>query len=165
MIIPLKVYFFAGGQRAIANLLIRSKELKIFAPVEAIVDTGSPLTILGGNDIKKFRISSLALNKLESRKEPVGLGGGEVKTKILDNTNIKIGSYLECDMPIQVVVENVSGKPQPTVLGVDFLIKNKLSLFFNPDKRVAYFEKEDENLDNSQNNQIINQTPLLVQSV
>jgi len=123
-----------------AHLLIKSDTPHIFAPVEAIVDTGSPETILGMADIKKMRISLLQLNKLESRKKPIAFGGGRLKTKILQDAKLKFGEDFECVMSIQVPVDEITKCNQPTILGVDFMEKNKLKLVFDPTKRDAYFE-------------------------
>ncbi len=46
-------------------------------------------------------------------------------------------------MPIQIPVDEIINCSQPTILGVDFLILNKLSLFFDPIKKEAYFESSD----------------------
>jgi len=117
MKIPLQVYFFAGGLRAIARFLLQSKEPHIFGSIEAIVDTGSPATILGMPDIKRMRVSQIQLKNLESRKEPMAYGGGQIKTKILQEAKLKFGE--------------------------DFMEKNKLKLIFNPAKKEAYFESSE----------------------
>ena len=143
MKIPLEVYYFAGGLRAMARFLLQSKEPHIFAPIEAIVDTGSPTTILGMLDIERMRISPLQLKKLESRKEPISYGGGEVETKILQEAKLKFGEHFECIMPVQIIVEKIDGRSQPTILGVDFLANNKLKFIFNPIKKEAYFESSE----------------------
>ena len=123
-----------------ARFLIQSEEPHIFGSIEAIVDTGSPATILGTPDIKKMRVSQLQLNKLESRKEPIAYGGGQVQTKVLRGAKLKFGEHFECMIPIQIPVNEVIGCSQPTILGVDFLIENKLKLIFDPNKKEAYFE-------------------------
>ncbi len=143
MRIPLKVYFFAGGLRAIVRFLIQSKEPHIFGFVEAIVDTGSPTTILGMLDVKRMRVSPIQLKKLESRKKPIACGGSLIKTKNLQKAKLKIGQYLECMMPVQIPVDEIQGGSQPTILGVDFLIENKLKLIFDPNKKEAYFESSE----------------------
>jgi len=122
------------------HFLLQSENPHIFAPVRAIVDTGSPITILGLPDLKKMRVSQLKLKDLESRKETISYGGGQVRAKILRDNKIKIGEF-ECSVPIQIPVEEIKDCSQPTILGVDFLIENKLSLFFDPTKKEAYFEQ------------------------
>jgi len=140
MKIPLEVYFFAGGMRAMAHFLIKSDDPHMFGSIEAIVDTGSPTTILGAPDLKRMRVSKLNLKNLESRKDPLAYGGGEVKVKTLNQAHLRFGEYFECVIPIQIPVDEIINCTQPTILGVDFLMLNKLSLFFYPNKREAYFE-------------------------
>ena len=143
MIIPLKVYFFAGGLRAIVRFFIQSKDPHIYGFVEAIVDTGSPTTILGVSDVKRMRVSKVQLKKLESKKESIACGGSLIKTKNLQEAKLRIGQSLECIMPVQIPVDEIQGSSQPTILGVDFLIKNKLKLIFDPNKKEAYFESSE----------------------
>lgn len=86
----------------------------------------------------------MRFNEIESRKDQICIGGGEVKTKILQEASLRFGEYFECIMPIRIPVEEISGTAQSTILGVDFLIKNNFKLVFDPNKKEAYFEKEDE---------------------
>ncbi|MCX6742559.1 MAG: hypothetical protein NTX24_05330 [Candidatus Pacearchaeota archaeon] len=141
--IPLQVYDFAGGLRAMAHLLVTSEQPHLFMPVEAIVDTGSPETILGLIDLKKMRVSSIRFKDLESKKYPICMGGGEVKTKILQEARLKFGEYFDCIMPIHIPVDEISGKAGVTILGVDFIEQNKFKLVFDPAKREAYFESSE----------------------
>ncbi len=67
MKIPLEVYFFAGGLRAMARFLIKSDNPHMFGSIEAIVDTGSPTTILGTPDLKRMRVSKLHLKNLDRK--------------------------------------------------------------------------------------------------
>jgi len=144
MRIHLQVYDFANGLRAMAHFLVISEKPELFLPVKAIVDTGSPETILGLIDLKKMRISSIRFKEIESRKYPICMGGGEVKTKILQGAKLKFGEDFECVMPVHIPVDEIGGTAQSTILGVDFLTKNNFKFVFEPNKREAYFEREDE---------------------
>jgi len=143
MRLPLQVHLFAGGLRAMTRFLLISKEPHIFGSIEAIVDTGSPTTVLGSPDLKRMRVSQIQLQKLESRKEQIAYGGGLVKTKILNGAQLKFGDYFECTMPIQIPVDEIKDCNQPTILGVDFMIQNKFKLVFDPIKKEAYFESSE----------------------
>lgn len=143
MRIPLNVYDFAGGPRAMATILIRAEKPHLFIPVEAVVDTGSPATILGTSDLRKARISIITLKNLESRKTPVHYGGGKIETKILRDARLTFGNYYDCIMPVQIPVKSDEESTQPTILGVDFMIINNFRFFFYPNKEIAYFEKDD----------------------
>lgn len=141
MIIPLQVRDFAGGLRAMASFLIQSEKPHIFGLIESIVDTGSPTTILGMSDIKRMRVSQLQLRDIESRKEPHAYGGGRLKTKILRGAKLKFGEYFDCIMDVEIPVQEITElNTQPTIIGVDFMEKNKLKLIFDPAKKEAYFE-------------------------
>ena len=144
MKIPLQVYLFAGGLRAMARFLISSEKPHIFGSIEAIVDTGSPTTILGVPDLKRMRVSQIQLRDLESRKEPHAYGGGQLKTKILQGAKLRFGEYFECVMPIQIPVDEITACNQPTILGDDFMEVNKLKFVFDPIKREAYFESSEQ---------------------
>jgi len=139
MRIPLQVRDFAGGLRVMAHFLIRSEKPHLFGSIESIVDTGSPTTILGVPDTKRMRVSQIQLKELESRKEPHAYGGGQLKTKILRGAKLKFGEHFECEMDVQIPVEEVSECTQPTILGVDFMEKNKFRLVFDPVKKRSLF--------------------------
>jgi len=114
------------------SFLLRYEDPHMFLPIQAIVDTGSPITILGIADLKRARVSFLQLKKLESRKEPIAMGGGQLNTKILRSAKLKFENLLESSLNILIPTEEVQGISPPTILGVDFLIENKLKLIFNP---------------------------------
>ena len=138
MRISLEVYDFAGGLRAMAHFLLRSEKPHIFGLVRAVVDTGSPTTIIGTGDIKRMRISKLQFRDLESRKKSISYGGEEVKTKIISDATLKFGNK-EMKMPVEVVVEGEREDTQLSVLGVDCMKKTNASFFFKPNKKEAYF--------------------------
>lgn len=140
MKIPLIVYQFTGSLRAMARFLLKSQELKIFAFIDAVVDSGSPNTILGSVDIGRIRLSQIQLGKLIGKVEKIGYGGGEIKARTLEKANLRFGNYLNITMPILIPIKDGGKCPQPTILGVDFLLKNKLSFFFDPTNKEAYFE-------------------------
>ncbi len=80
MKIPIRVEFFAGGLRPITTLTLRSETPHIFGFVNAIIDTGSPTTILGGADIQRMRISQIQMQKLIGEEKEVNIGGAQLKT-------------------------------------------------------------------------------------
>ena len=98
--IPLEVYYFADNLRIMAHFLLRCENPHIFMPIEAIVDTGSPITIIGPSDIKRMRLSKIQLNKLEGRHKPINIGGGQIFTKVLEKTKLKFGDVLDIEMPV-----------------------------------------------------------------
>jgi len=138
--IPLQVYYFAGSLRVMAHFWLRIEELSKSIPIKAIVDTGSPVTLVGSLDTTRMRISPFSLKNLEGRNKPVNIGGGQITTKILDGTTLKFGSGFEVNMPVDFPISGESNPFQPSLLGIDFLLKTKATLIFNPDKKEAYLE-------------------------
>ena len=59
--IPLEVYEFANGLRVMAHFWLKIDDLSRSIPIRAIVDTGSPTTLIGALDTMKMRISKLSL--------------------------------------------------------------------------------------------------------
>ncbi len=141
--IPLQVYNFANSLRPIAHFLLKSKDLDFSIPIIAIVDTGSPITLIGISDLKRMRLSNLQLNKLIGKNNEVNIGGGKVVTRILEEANLKFGTDLNINMPIQFPINSNENSFQPSLLGVDFMLKSKARLVFDPNKKEAYFEVDD----------------------
>ncbi len=141
--IPLEVYHFANSLRIMVHFLLRCKDPHIFTFIRAIVDTGSPTTLIGTSDIKRMRLSKIQLNKLEGREKPINIGGGQVYTKVIENANLRVGEDFEIEMPVDFPVRGEESPIQPSLLGVDFMLKTKSKLFFDPINKKAYFEIED----------------------
>ena len=99
MIIPIRVEFFAGGLRPMITLALRSQNPKIFSFVNAIIDTGSPNTILGSADMQRMRISQVQMQKLLGEEKEVNLGGAQLKTRILPEAEFII------DIPVDSVTK------------------------------------------------------------
>ncbi|MBS3092502.1 hypothetical protein J4466_03725 [Candidatus Pacearchaeota archaeon] len=142
MKIPVRVEFFAGGLRPIVTVYIKSEIPKIFGVVSAIIDTGSPTTILGGGDIQRMRISEIQLGKLVGEYKELNIGGAQIKTRILPEAELMISGKKFKILDIQIPVKLIKGTPPPTILGIDFLLQGKLSFFFDPNRKEAYLELE-----------------------
>jgi len=125
------------------HFLLKCENPHIFGPVKAIVDTGSPTTLIGPLDLARMRISKVQLNRLNGRKDPLNYGGGEAKGKILEDAELIFGEHLKVKMPVKVIVESENETSQPSLIGVDFMLKHNCKLHFNPAKKEAYFEVED----------------------
>jgi len=144
MIIPLDVDNFAGSLRIMTHFVLRSEDPKLFLPIRAIVDTGSPLTLIGPADIARMRVSKFQLNsKLEGRPQPVSVGGGQISTKILKNAKIKFGNGFETELDVDFPVKNEEKSVQPSLLGMNFLLETKSKLFFDGKNHIAHLEIED----------------------
>lgn len=123
-----------------AHFLLKSKDLAFSVPVRAIVDTGSPVTLIGTQDLRKMRLSSIQMNKLIGEHKPVHIGGASVITRILENAELNFIDF-NVAMPVQFPIMGEDN--QPSLLGVDFMLKTKAKLVFNPGKGEAYFEIDD----------------------
>ena len=143
MKIPVRVEFFAGGLRPFITVCVKSQAPKIFGFVNAIIDTGSPTTILGAGDVQRMRLSQIQMQKLEGVEKEVNLGGATIKTRILPEAELMFGGRSVKIFSIQVPVKMIKGNPPPTILGVDFLVQGKLKFFFDPNKKDSYLETED----------------------
>lgn len=141
--ISLQVSHFANSLRPIANFLLTSKDPHIFTIINAIVDTGSPITLIGPNDLNRMRLSPIQIRKIIGKNKPVNIGGEQIFTRTLENANLRFGDDLEVKMPIDFPIKMESKSTQPSLLGVDFMLKTKAKLVFDPDKREAYFEIKD----------------------
>jgi len=142
MRIPIRVEFFAGGLRPVVTLTLKSTTPRIFGFINAIVDTGSPSTILGSADLQKMRISQIQMRKLIGAEKELNIGGAQMKTRSLPEAELIIKDKV-VKIPVQVPVKVIKGVPPPTVIGVDFLLEGKLKFFFDPTNRESYLETED----------------------
>lgn len=141
MKIPVRVEFFAGGLRPMVTLCIKSESPPIFGIANAIIDTGSPTTILGAGDVQRMRISQVQMLKLIGAEKEVSLGGAQIKTRVLEKAELRVSGE-SVKMPLQVPVRLIQGTPPPTILGVDFLLEGKFRFFFDAAKRESYLETE-----------------------
>lgn len=144
MKIQVKVEHFAGGLRPMIVCSLRSKNPNMFGFINAIIDTGSPSTILGSSDVAKMRISQVQMRKFVGAEREINLGGAQMKTRILQNANIRIGNDIDIDLPVQVPTKVLKGVPPPTIIGVDFLQKANLGFFFHPNNKESYLEKDNQ---------------------
>jgi hypothetical protein len=124
------------------------RTLHISKPVDALIDTGSPFTVLSTNDILSTR---MAITKMQSG-ETVTLAGYRffnhpIKDAIMNfrtesdelfKVNLPtIGSLIPTKMDKRTMDEV---KYIPSIIGNDFLENQKLALYFNPSARVVYLE-------------------------
>lgn len=137
--IPIELNFFAGGLRPMLNVILSFEDPKIFLPVKAIIDTGSPTTLIGVSDMLRMRLSSLQLRKLEGSQREVNIGGGKVYTVKVDDFRLRVGNFLDTKMSVQFPISG-EVKSQPSLLGVDFLEKIKANFCFNPSAKESYLE-------------------------
>ena len=142
--IPLEVFNFANSLRPMAHFLLTSEDPKIFAPINAIVDTGSPITLIGPTDLSRMRLSSIQIKKLIGKNRPINIGGEQISARTLEKANLKFGEHLKIEMPVNFPINIDNKSTQPSLLGVDFMLNTGAKLVFNPSKKEAYFEIEED---------------------
>jgi len=118
------------------------------ARITFVVDTGSNATFIGEEDFAGLQISMDTLHKEEAFK----MAGSEYNLllgkegTLLFKTNENKTTRI--DLPNIPVAKTTSKKASgiegiPSILGTDFLEKNKFALYFNPNKDIMYLEKEE----------------------
>ena len=116
--------------------------------VDALIDTGSPFTVLSTNDVLSTR---MPITKMQSGQTVLLAGFRFINHPIRDVTmNFRteqdelftvnlptIGSLIptKTDKKTMDAVKHI-----PSILGHDFLEKQKLALYFNPSARIVYLE-------------------------
>ena len=142
MEIPLQVRNVAESTRIVYRAFVSSDSLDMKGLVEFIVDTGSPITLISLKDRERMRISKIKMNSINVKNNPITIGGGEVNSKIIRDVIIRMGNF-SSEMPIQIVADSTGTSSHPSILGVDFLLENKLKLVFDPTNNKAFFESVD----------------------
>jgi len=116
--------------------------------VEALIDTGSPFTVLSPVDAMKMRLPIKSMRKGLG----VSLAGFRFFKHNLKNASFTFKTADGGAISLQVqnlgvlvqtkinnkVLEDI--KPIPSIIGNDFLEEHKLTLFFNPSQKIAYLE-------------------------
>ena len=125
-----------------------------FGHLESVIDTGAPKTILSAGDAIRLNIP---FKNFESTTPLTGLGKGRTPVLLINKFSFSLrnseGQPNKFSMPILVAdVPRIrkEGKDKlnnaariPTLIGVDFLEINNLSLFIDLNKNIAYLEKDD----------------------
>lgn len=142
MKIILQVRNVAESTRIVSRALVKSESLSMVGLIEFVVDTGSPITLISLKDRERLRISKIKMNSINVKKNLITIGGGTVNSKIISDVIIKMGEF-SSQMPIQIVDDSNGISSNTSVLGVDFLLKNKLKLVFDPTNNKAFFESVD----------------------
>lgn len=121
---------------------------RIARPMDGLIDTGSPFTVLSTNDIMSTR---LPITRMRSG-EPVSLAGHRFFNHPIKNATMNFrterGELFKVTLPAigsliptkfdKKTMDDV--KHIPSLIGNDFLEEQKLALYFNPSIRVAYLE-------------------------
>jgi hypothetical protein len=150
MIFDLKLINTHDSERVLFDIV--SRYPRCFGNILAIMDTGSPRTIISAKDVFLLKIP---ITSLEASGCIRGFGRGSVPCKLLKNFKFLIKSndgkikYLE--MPVHVVdisaLQKLSQEMQenafkvPTVIGLDFLRAQNMKLVVDFKNDSSYFEE------------------------
>ncbi|MCJ7471095.1 hypothetical protein MUO74_11505 [Candidatus Bathyarchaeota archaeon] len=124
------------------------RTLHISKPVDALIDTGSPFTVLSTNDILSTR---MAITKMQSGATVTLAGYRFFNHPIKDATmNFRMESdeLFKVNLPTigSLIPTKIDKKTMdevkyiPSIIGNDFLENQKLALYFSPSARVVYLE-------------------------
>lgn len=125
------------------NLPVIIRSPRKILPTKAIIDTGSPTTIIGSTEAKLLQIPYKGSQKLETIK----IGGGKHKAMSFDKLMITLrpieGNPVREKLFVKVLDYN---ERVPTffnlLLGMDFLKRTGYRLFCDMKNDVAYLEKD-----------------------
>lgn len=117
--------------------------------LEALIDTGSPFTVLSTREVLRMQLPNKPLKK----GEPLTLAGFKFVKHSLGGGYFSFrdekGGVVELNHPISSILPTSTklNRKQiqeldniPPIMGCDFLIANKLAFYFNPSASTAYFE-------------------------
>jgi len=129
---------------------ISIKSSRITGHILALLDTGSPFTVISPRDLERFRIS---LKTLASTPAPtVSLAGFKFKRHSLGQTTLHlrdkddsiISFETECFSMIGPTKVNKKIRKEiqsiPSIIGNDLLREIKATFVFNPSEKTAYLE-------------------------
>lgn len=138
-----------GAERLLFNLVSRCPHS--FGGVISVVDTGSPRTIISASTVSKLGIPIIG----EKASPICGFGRGSIPCRKLNKFKFIIksseGKTKSIEMPVYLVdipaLNNLSQEMRlgayqiDTIIGLDFLISQKMKLIVNFNKDIAYFEE------------------------
>jgi len=120
-----------------------------FGYVEALVDTGSPFTVISPTDALRLKLPITTMRT----GSPIFLAGYRFLNcpieKVHLNFKMEDGQYFSTDIKMGVLVPTKIDRKTledikhiPSLIGNDFLEDQKLALSFNPSSRLAYLESK-----------------------
>ena len=149
MIFNIELIKEVGAERLLFNIV--SMYPHSFGGIISVVDTGSPRTIISAGAASKLKIPANG----EKASPICGFGRGSIPCRKLDNFRFIIkspeGKTKSIEMPVYVVdipaLNNLSQEMRlsayqiDTIIGLDFLISQKMKLIVNFKNNMAYFEE------------------------
>lgn len=152
MIFNLELSEVPNSERIFVNLL--SRQPHSFGQIKAILDTGSPTTIISYIDALRLNIS---ITGAESGEPILGFGRGQIPSKKIKKFIFTLKSeenkIIYIEMPVNVVdvsaLKNMNRDFQdsttriPTIIGMDFLRLSNMKLILDLSQHKASLESKD----------------------
>lgn len=147
MKIPLLVRTHYGKPACFASVSVIKQRLRP-SKLLALVDSGSPWTVITPSGVKLLKISIKSL-PLASQYPTIWFAGYTFQRFLLKNVNIYImdeNKKPQCFNMSEISVLEPTKKvdltrfPEQMLIGCDFLYIHNMSLFFHPKKSIAYFK-------------------------
>lgn len=137
MQIPLKIQKIAGGDRLVLTVMI--KVSRFVRTINAIIDTGSPKSILCNTD---FQLMKMPHNILIDAEQKIDIGSqkGVVLYKINKPINLIIINKEKKPFEIEYPIFIAPSHQTPTIFGVDFLTKNNYVLHYDAANKIGYLD-------------------------
>ena len=147
--IPLQI----SAGRLILTCVIKCESLRIYQPklMNFVIDTGSPDSYLSGKDVKVLQIPL----KNRSSSGDVDFGGSRFKQVSIPKIKMyllkegKEEDYVELDVVLKALKTTKTSEKNvqvadslPSILGLDFLKSQKLSLHVLLAEEMAYLQQE-----------------------
>ncbi len=152
MIFDLDIVEPIKPERIVANLLCRVP--RSYGHILAVLDTGSPSTIISARDALILRLST---NNLQDSKPISGFGRGQLPSKHFRNFIffMKSRNGEAKEFKLDVSIADASGLSEdfrnsayllPSIIGLDFLNQFGLKLYVDLKNNTAYLEMNEENI-------------------
>ncbi len=119
--------------------------------IKFVIDTGCQISFISWQDVQRFNLQAKGL----SHCQHVGIAGHSFELKNIPGCSMSLESdeheplRLKNVKELKVAIFNGKGKQRetassvPSLLGLDFLAKNRLNFFIDADEKLAYLETKD----------------------
>lgn len=153
MIFDLDITETPNSERIFVNLF--SKQPHSYGQIKAVLDTGSPTTVISYSDALKLNLPVINAN---AGNPIAGFGKGKIPSKKLDRFLFALKSndnrIKVLEMPVNIIdISTLRNMPQdmqastmrvPTIVGLDFLRNTKMKLVINLEQHKAFLESQEE---------------------
>ena len=149
MRLPLHIKDNFGQPALYIQLVVIGRHVR-HAPIECLVDTGSPWMVISPKDAITLNIPVSRLPEVTDKYANVNFAGAKFKRRLLRNIEVALtndkGGIERIKLPSVSVLESTikptpeGAKRIPSVLGCEFLMNNKFGLWFDPAQKEAFLE-------------------------